>query len=111
MVYTTGTTITFKKVVVKGSPAITPTAANQYSVTIVNSAGTRLFNPTTVTVVQPTAIVDGSITIAGVPLVNGINNIAVTSQDNADLDVGTVAMTTVGKAAVYKVESATAVVV
>lgn len=111
MVYTTGTTITFKKVVTKGSAAITPTAANQYSVTVVDSTGTKLFNPTTVTVVQPTATVDGSVTVTGIPLVGGVNTITVTSQTTADLDVGTVVMTTVGKAAVYKVTSATEVVV
>lgn len=111
MVYTTGSTITFKKVVVKGSAPIAPTAANQYSVTIVDSTGTKMFNPTTVTVVQPTATVDGSVTVAGIPLVNGVNSITVTSQTTADLDVGTVDMITVGKAAVYKVTSDTQVVV
>ena len=111
MVYTTGTTITFRKVVTKGSAEITPTAANQYLVTMVDSTGTKLFNPTTVTVVQPTAIADGSVTIAGIPLVDGINTVAVTSQSTADLDVGTVTMTTVGKGVVNKITSAIEVVV
>lgn len=111
MVYTTSTSITFKKIITKGSGSITPVAANQHSVTIVNNTGTKLFNPTSVTIVQPTSTTNGSIAIAGIPLEDGINTLTVSSQATADLDVGTVPMTTIGKAAVYKIASATEVVV
>ena len=113
MIYTTDNTITLKKVLPKGSTAPTVTTAARHSVSVTNNAGTKVVNPTTstFTYVAPTATVDGRITITGVPLVDGINSITVTSQDVDDMDTATVTVTQVAKTAVYKVTNSTEVVV
>jgi hypothetical protein len=94
MVYTTGSTATVNEVGAKGSAIIASTAASQYAVVIADSTSTELFNPTAVTVIQPTVNTNSSITTASIPLTN---------QYSVDLDVDTVAITTVDKVAVCKV--------
>lgn len=107
MLFTTGTTITLKKVLRKGTVSTFPTAANVYQLSVKNGSNEVLYNPSTITVVQSSLIADGHITVTGVPLTNGVNLVALARHSNADADAPTLTATSVATGVVYKTASAT----
>jgi hypothetical protein len=107
MLFTTGTTITFKKVLRKGTVSTFPTAANVYQLSVKNGSSDVLYNPSSITVVQSSATTDGHITVTGVPLTDGVNLLTLSLHSNSDADASTLTSTTVATGSIYKTVSTT----
>lgn len=106
MYFTTNTTIDINKVLPAGSEVYVEDVVETFlQITVKNGDGIKVINPSILssTLVNPTETTDGTITIAGVPLGEGVNYITVQKHDLADADSPVLQEIEFGYATVMKI--------
>lgn len=114
MTYTTGSSITIGKTIPKlqSGEVYTPVTYDQIQIEIGQGVNTSVHNLDVgdYTEVAPTETTAGSITMTNVPLVDGLNTIAIKVLNLADADTST-SLYMLGRTTVYKITNATSVTI